>query len=214
MDDDFTMHLHSTTSTMHLCRHPSMATLPAALLELSLVDEAQIEAERASALAHAVLFSPDLWLELWPWFDRGSKRALRGVCVAMCSQVDGSITAVTSPAGGVSPEELIAALVKCPRVHDLTLLHVASTSELAPLATTSLAGLKSLTVRQVGTWRMGAWAHVDRHGRPMQLSCSLPAAVDAACMPRTHGCMHGHGVVARRSLARGPRVGRGGQYTL
>jgi hypothetical protein len=115
---------------------------------------AQLDADEA---ASAVLLSPDLFPELFQFLDRGSKAALRCASRAMCSLVDGSIETVASPLEtGFSDISLIATLARCPRVHDLTLLYVGSTSDLASLATTSLAGLKSLTVRQVG---MGAWLH-------------------------------------------------------
>jgi hypothetical protein len=48
---------------------------------------AQLTADEEAAAAasyHAVLLSPDLWLELFQWLDRGSK-------------VDGSIETVASP---------------------------------------------------------------------------------------------------------------------
>jgi hypothetical protein len=123
----------------------------------------------ATAAYHAVLMSPDLFGELFPWLDRASKAALRSVSVAMRSQVDGSIKVVASPASGCSADSLSAALVCWPAVRDLTLLAVSDASELQPLATSSLAGLTSLTVRQVGgaangrmallAWRPAAHAH-------------------------------------------------------
>ncbi|KAG1666016.1 hypothetical protein FOA52_010926 [Chlamydomonas sp. UWO 241] len=77
--------------------------LPAS--RLSLADDAaaaaDVDAERATALAHSVLFSDYLWrLQLWRWLDRGSKNTLRGVSRAMCAQVEGSIAAVASPESG------------------------------------------------------------------------------------------------------------------
>ncbi|KAG1676481.1 hypothetical protein FOA52_002301 [Chlamydomonas sp. UWO 241] len=81
------------------------------------------EAAAATEKAHAVLFSPDLWLQqLWRWLDRDSKAALRGASVAMRRQVDGSIEVVASPA--------------------------CDPADLAPLATAALARLASLTVRE------------------------------------------------------------------
>ena len=152
------------------------------------------EASAATASCHAVLLSPDLWLELFQWLDRGSKVGLRRVSHAMCSQVDGSISVVVSPAAGFSPDSLSAALVRWPAVRDLTLvLAVGSTSDLAPLSTTSLVGLKSLAVRQVGTH--GRMAHgrmaLALHGCPMQLLRSrLPAAVNAVCVHAPHAWLH------------------------
>jgi hypothetical protein len=133
-------------------------------------DHDQLAAELAAVTAayHAVLLSPiDLFPEVFKFLDRGSKVALRGVCRAMCTQVDGSISVVASPAAGFSsPDALSAALVRCPHVHGLTLmLAVDSASGHAPLATVELAGLESLAVCQVGGahGRMGAWpcSHAD-----------------------------------------------------
>ncbi|KAG1663329.1 hypothetical protein FOA52_004090 [Chlamydomonas sp. UWO 241] len=108
------------------------------------------EAAAATASYHAVLLSPDLWLVVFPCLDRGSKVALRGVCAALRRQVDGAIQLLASPAAGFSPDDLAAALMRWPTVKDLTLVLVvgSSASDLAPLATTTLAGLKSLAVRQ------------------------------------------------------------------
>ncbi|KAG1666567.1 hypothetical protein FOA52_000534 [Chlamydomonas sp. UWO 241] len=106
--------------------------------------------EVAAAASAAVLFSPDLWMVLWPSLDRAGKVALRSVNRAMRGQVDGSIKVVASPATGFSAVALSAALRLWPRTRELTLLGVSDTSVLAPLATASLAGLTSLTVRQMG----------------------------------------------------------------
>ncbi|KAG1653648.1 hypothetical protein FOA52_002018 [Chlamydomonas sp. UWO 241] len=111
------------------------------------------------AVCHDVLFSLDLWTQqLWPRLDGASKVAMRGVCSAMRSQVDGSrVEAVTSPASGFSGDDLSRALVRWPRTRHLTLLNVGGSFDLAPLATSSLAGLMSLTVRQAphaATWDM------------------------------------------------------------
>jgi hypothetical protein len=122
-----------------------------------------------------MLLSQDLFLELFPWLDRGSKVALRLVSRAMCSLVDGSISAVTagsietvaSPAAGFSD---CAALVRWIGVRDLTLVLVVdgSASDLKPLDTTSLP-------RRApgGHVCMGAWAHAHAwlpswapHARP------------------------------------------------
>jgi hypothetical protein len=87
---------------------------------------------------------------------RASKVALRCVSVAMRSLVDASVEVVASPGLGFSAAELTAALVRWPGVRDLTLLAVSDAgvmsgaAQLQPLATASLAGLTSLTVRQVG----------------------------------------------------------------
>jgi hypothetical protein len=169
-----------------MARMPTMHAVSSQTLQMMQADQlaAQLAADAeaaATASIHAVLLSPDLFPELFQFLDRGSKAALRCASRAVCSQVDGSIETVASPASGFSDISLSATLVKFPRVHNLTLLRVGSTSDLAPLATTSLAGLKSLTVRQVG---------------PMQLR-SRPQ----------HACPTRNGVVGHRSLARGPRVG-------
>ncbi|KAG1657786.1 hypothetical protein FOA52_012864 [Chlamydomonas sp. UWO 241] len=62
----------------------------------------------------------------------------------MRGQVDASIVVVASPSSGFSAAQLIHALSNWPGVRDLTL----GASDLQPLATASLAGLTSLTVRQ------------------------------------------------------------------
>ncbi|KAG1661098.1 hypothetical protein FOA52_012087 [Chlamydomonas sp. UWO 241] len=110
---------------------------------------AQLVAEQdaTTASAHAVLFSSNLWFEMWPWLDRGSKQALRCVCRPMRSQVDGSITRA-SRSSGVSAAKLTRALVRWPGIVDLTLMNVRSGSDLRPLCTASLACLTSLAVRQ------------------------------------------------------------------
>jgi hypothetical protein len=121
-------------ATFKHCRHPrdSFAAMQAG--------QAQID---------AVLFSPDLFPELFPWLDRASKVALRGVSRAMCSQVDASIEVVASPSEGFSAAHLTDALVRWPAVRDLTLLlNVGGGADLAALATTSLTRLTSLTMRQ------------------------------------------------------------------
>ncbi|KAG1673876.1 hypothetical protein FOA52_012901 [Chlamydomonas sp. UWO 241] len=101
----------------------------------------------STAAYHAVLFSPDLAPKLLSSLDRASKVALRCVNKAMRSQVDASIVVVASPASGFSPVALSAALVRWGGMHDLTLL-AASGTDLAPLATATLAGLTNVTVRQ------------------------------------------------------------------
>jgi hypothetical protein len=118
---------------------------------------AQLVAEQpaATASAHAVLFSHDLWPLMWQELDRSSKQALRCVCRPMRSQVDGSITRVASRSSGVSAAKLTRALVRWPGMVDLTLLNVSSASVLQPLATASLARLTSLAVREVGSGQMG-----------------------------------------------------------
>jgi hypothetical protein len=139
--------------------------------------EAEAASRAGSALYHAVLFSPDLSLELWPSLDRTSKVALRCVSRAMRSQVDASIEVVASPSSGFTAAELTAVLLRWPSVRDLTLLAV-SGAELAPLATASVAGLTSLTVRQVG--RMGAWhAHADP-------SHACSSCVESGRLPAMH----------------------------
>ncbi|KAG1653692.1 hypothetical protein FOA52_006415 [Chlamydomonas sp. UWO 241] len=66
----------------------------------------------------------------------------------MRRQVDGSIKVVASPACGFSPDALTTALLLWPRATHLTLLAVCDPADLAPPATTALARLTSLTVRQ------------------------------------------------------------------
>ncbi|KAG1676475.1 hypothetical protein FOA52_002295 [Chlamydomonas sp. UWO 241] len=112
---------------------------------------AEVAAAAAAAStekAHAVLFSPNLWLELWRWLDRDRKTALRGVSIALRGLVDESIEVVFSPACGFSPDALTTALLLWPRVAHLTLLAVSDAADLAPLATTALTRLTSLTVRK------------------------------------------------------------------
>jgi hypothetical protein len=136
--------------------------------------------------AHMVLFSEDLFAEaLFPRLDRASKVALRRVCHAMRAQVDGSIVVVASPASGASAGELVSALVRWPRVKDLTLLGVRGGSPLLPLSTATLGGLERLTVREVGF--LGT-----AHGEPV-LRAPVPSP---ACRRLRRVCTH-----ARRSLA-------------
>ncbi|KAG1663342.1 hypothetical protein FOA52_004104 [Chlamydomonas sp. UWO 241] len=71
-------------------------------------------AEEASASAHAVLLSQDLLSRVWPWLDRESKAALRGVSSAMQRLVDGSIEVVASPVSGFSSQGLSNALLLWP----------------------------------------------------------------------------------------------------
>ncbi|KAG1662173.1 hypothetical protein FOA52_006393 [Chlamydomonas sp. UWO 241] len=108
----------------------------------------QADDEAATVAYHDVLFSPDLAPKLLSSLDRATKVALRCVNKAMRSQVDASIKVVASPASGFSPDALSAALVRWSGMRDLTLFAVNGTDDLAPLATASLAGLTSLTVRQ------------------------------------------------------------------
>ncbi|KAG1676765.1 hypothetical protein FOA52_005054 [Chlamydomonas sp. UWO 241] len=109
-----------------------------------LVDEAA-----ATALAHDVLLSEDLLSQqLWRWLDHDSKAALRGVSKGMRRLVDGAVMVVASPGSGASASDLTSALLRWPHVVDLTLLNVGIINNLAPLSTTTLAGLTSLTVRQ------------------------------------------------------------------
>ncbi|KAG1657720.1 hypothetical protein FOA52_011982 [Chlamydomonas sp. UWO 241] len=117
------------------------------------------EAAAATALYHAVLLSPGLfWLGLFPCLDRSSKVALRGVCGALRRQVDGAIQVLASPVAGFSPDALTAALVRWPAMKDLTLVMAVSSSasDLAPLATTTRAGLKNLAVHQACPDHLGA----------------------------------------------------------
>jgi hypothetical protein len=166
----------------------------------------QLAADDAAATAsyHAVLLSPiDLFPEVFQFLDRGSKVALRGVSRALRSQVDGTIEVLTSPVG--FSDSLDAALERWHRVRDLTLvlaglksLAVDSASDLAPLATTtSLAGLKSLSVRQegggtyihskmisattswAGTVGTHAWTRMGTHGHERMV----------VAPPRTHAAL-------------------------
>jgi hypothetical protein len=133
---------------------------------------AEQAATAASASAHAVLFSQDLWLVLWPSLDAPAKAALRGVCSAMRRQVDGSIEVVASPRSGFSAAGLTGAMRRWPRVIHLT-LHLGvgdAASTLQPLATAMLTRLQSLTVREVRHMRractacMHAWLVCRRPG--------------------------------------------------
>ncbi|KAG1674385.1 hypothetical protein FOA52_012911 [Chlamydomonas sp. UWO 241] len=104
--------------------------------------------EVATASARAVLFSQDLWGEIWPGLDGPTKAALRGVCSAMRRLVDESIEVVASPRDGFSAADLTAALRNWPGVVHLTLLAVGDASTLRPLATATLMRLACLTVRE------------------------------------------------------------------
>jgi hypothetical protein len=160
-----------------------MASLLAAAARLSLADAdeaADEEVEHATALAHSVLFSDYLWrLQLWRWLDSGSKSALRGVSRAMCAQVEGSIGAVTSPASGFSSDDLthaLATMARCPGLRDLTLINVSGGSGMQPLATASLAGVTSLTMRQVGVRAWGSAMRACHRALPAPCTPALPAA--------------------------------------
>jgi hypothetical protein len=123
------------------------------------------ELAAATASYHAVLLSPDLGLGVFPCLDRGSKVALRGVCGALRSQVNGAIEVVASPVAGFSQHALTASLLRWPALKHLTLVMVvgSSASDLAPLATTTLAGLKSLAVRQGCTAQSTVESTVTRY---------------------------------------------------
>jgi hypothetical protein len=112
------------------------------------------------ASAHAVLLSEDLFCQqLWRWLDADAKAALRVVSKGMRSLVDGAVQVVASPSSGASANDLRSALLRWPAVRDLTLLNVIDTTDLSPLSTATIAGLTSLTVREVGgegAMRMGA----------------------------------------------------------
>ncbi|KAG1663328.1 hypothetical protein FOA52_004089 [Chlamydomonas sp. UWO 241] len=148
------------------------------------------EAAAATALYHAVLLSLDLWLVVFPCLDRGSKVALRGVCAALRRQVDGAIQVLTSHAAGFTPHELAAVLVRWPAVKDLTLVLAvgSSASDLAPLATTTLAGLKSLAVRQAYPDEFGAGEHLPALDMALSSSvgASLPVLDQRMCRPELH----------------------------
>jgi hypothetical protein len=125
-------------------------------------------AASVTASAHAVLFSLDLWLEPWPWMDRDSKAALRGVSIAMRRLVDGSCT---WPRVELLPHEL-------PSHPRRTLQAVGDASDLSPLATTSLARLTSLTVRQVGRWG-------TPRAPPFAWAGAWPGMLSACCARRS-----------------------------
>jgi hypothetical protein len=131
-----------------------MDTRPLKVARLAVADNdaaAAVDDDAETEIAHSVIFSPDLWPQhLWRWMDRSSKAAMRCVSVALRDQVDACIEVVASPEAGFTAEQLESALLRWPGVVDLTLLCVSSASSLVPLATSSLAGLKSLTVREVG----------------------------------------------------------------
>jgi hypothetical protein len=135
----------------------------------------------AASVVLEVLSSPDLWCQkLWPRLDRDSKRALRlAFDGAIRLAVDGAVVAVASPAEGFSKEGLSRALALFPGVRDLTLLR-SEPSSLAPLTTASLAGLTSLTVREVGLHGRRRNAH------PIMLAWH---ASPYSCRPvRAHPC--------------------------
>ncbi|KAG1669914.1 hypothetical protein FOA52_002440 [Chlamydomonas sp. UWO 241] len=69
----------------------------------------------------------------------------------MRNQLDAAITFVSSPESGFFVEGLRRSLMLWPRVRDLTLLNVSDprVDTLQPLSMTSLAGLTSLTIRQM-----------------------------------------------------------------
>ncbi|KAG1680185.1 hypothetical protein FOA52_000298 [Chlamydomonas sp. UWO 241] len=117
--------------------------------------ESDAIASAASASAHAVLLSQDLWVELQRWMDPSSKVALRSVSKAMRRQVDGAVAVGSSPASGFAAAKLAAALARWHAVRHLTLLAVAKASDLKPLATAPLSRLESLTIRQWGTTLSG-----------------------------------------------------------
>ncbi|KAG1669967.1 hypothetical protein FOA52_016228 [Chlamydomonas sp. UWO 241] len=67
----------------------------------------------------------------------------------MRNQVDGAVQVVVGPRLGANANQLRSVLLRWPGVRDLTLLDVGSASSLAPLSTASLAGLTTLTVREL-----------------------------------------------------------------
>jgi hypothetical protein len=132
--------------------------------------------------AHEVLCSEDLFAtRLFPCLDGASKRALRGVSHAMRRLIDALVTVVASSSAGASSDQLRSALFRWPCVRHLTLLNVSSADEMVPLSTTTVTGMESLTVRQVGR----AHAH-DTHGA--WCCVPFPRTHGAACVPfpRTH----------------------------
>jgi hypothetical protein len=170
----------------------------------------------ATEVFHSVLFSPDLWpQQLWQHLDCGSKRALRATSVAMREQVDACIVMVVSPrAAALEPStpgftgdelgcgprssalSLVAsrgALVRWPGMRDLVLLGVRydAARRLQPLTTTTLVGLKSLTLRQVGLHAHVCVMHACREhvcrmpGRCPCLACWCPRIALATCPSHT-----------------------------
>jgi hypothetical protein len=121
--------------------------------------------------------------------------------MAMRSQVDGAVQVLSSPSSGASAYALCLALMRFPGVVDLTLLHVSDASAPAPLSTarlyasSSLAGLTRLTVRQVGAWgSMGARTpHAARIARAVHGRRMAPHACQ--------GSMHGMVMHTRTSHA-------------
>ncbi|KAG1680181.1 hypothetical protein FOA52_000294 [Chlamydomonas sp. UWO 241] len=149
--------------------------------------ESDAIASAASASAHAVLLSQDLWVELWRWMDPSSKVALRSVSKAMRRQVDGAVAVVSSPASGFSAAKLAAALARWHAVRHLTLLAVTKASDLKPLATTPLSRLESLTIRQAGgghhppsRWGMTLSGNLGATLRTLDVSgCATLCSIDA-----------------------------------
>ncbi|KAG1681003.1 hypothetical protein FOA52_009962 [Chlamydomonas sp. UWO 241] len=142
----------------------------------------------ATAVAHAVLLSPDLCSQqLWRWLDRDSKIALRVVCKAMRSLVDGAVEVVTSASSSASGNELRLTLLRWPGVRHLTLLNVSNATALDPLSAASLAGLTSLTVRGCSpAWRSAAPTVATA---TIQHLCGSDAPSDRhqrLCQPRLH----------------------------
>jgi hypothetical protein len=106
----------------------------------------------------------------------------------MRSQVDGAVEVhvVTSPSSGAY--DLAAALLRWPAMRELTLLNVSVATDLAPLSTASLAGLTSLTVREVGGMD-------ERHAHGRHANCmARSSSRSAACMHRTHDSYTCHGI--------------------
>jgi hypothetical protein len=143
----------------------------------------EADAALESASAHAVLLSQDLWHQhLWRWLDADAKAALRVVSKGMRSQVDAAVEVVASPSTGAYENQLRSALLRWPAVRELTLLNVRDATALAPLSTASLAGLTSLTVRQVGMDRLPcAWLY----GRMAR--SRLPRRMPMGCMVARRG---------------------------
>ena len=181
-----TSFLPQDPQTQHSSARVSSTTMQTRLAARLSAAEA---AAHATASAHAVLLSEDLFAQaLWRWLDPDSKAALRFVSKTMRGQVDGSITRVASPRQeGFSAADLTIALRQWPAVRNLTLLSVGSAAALAPLSTASLAGLASLTVRQVGH------ASPHAHGRAnawracmASMCCALTTS--PTCSSRSHAC--------------------------
>lgn len=111
---------------------------------------ARLEAERVMTDAvQKVLFSPDLYSQLWQWLPADSKEAMRQVSVAMRDQVDASVTRVTIRTPFTACD-LSRALTTWKGVNTLFLDDMRDMRALAPLATAQPKKLRSITIHEVG----------------------------------------------------------------